>query len=529
MTLYLISSSLTVFACLSLGAFIFYKNPRSNTHCSLSLLNLCVAVWSAFLFLHYLSKTGQAALLTARLLHIGAVFIPSCYLYFITNISGIAKKKIVLICFVVSAIFSGLSFSPYFVKGVSAKLNFPYYGDAGPLYIFWIIAYFLITSYAFLLMLKAYPAADKLKKNQIRYVLLASLIGFAGAATIYPLWYDIPILPLGEHIIFLYPIILAYAILKHKLLDIEIFVRSAIIYSLLAGFITIVYLLTVMLAERIFKNIIGYQSLLATILSAIIIAIMFTPVKNRIQAFVDKLYIGGVRAQMQKEFEKFKAQLEQSDKMKAVATLAAGMAHEIRNPLTAIKTFTEYLPEKFNDAIFREKFSRIVGSEVERINSIVGELLEFAKPKKLDFKKTNVHNLLNDTLMLLSEQMIKDKITVNKDYGDFDPVILADSEKLRHTFFNVFKNAIESMKGAKRILTIRTRLNKDLIVEIEDTGCGMRKEEIDRACDPFFSTKKDGAGLGLSIAHSIIKEHNGNIEIKSTVGKGTAVMLFLKK
>ncbi len=478
------------------------------------------------MFLHYLSRNYKSALLTAQLLHVGAVFIPSCYLYFITSLLGINndKKKIINICFTLSFIFLGLSFTPYFIKGVSPKLNFAYYGDAGPLYIFWIIAYFLTVVYAFLLMLNAYPKAGRLKKNQIKYVLSASLIGFAGASTVYPLWYGIQLKPLGEHIIFLYPMILAYAILKHKLLDIEIVIRKTIIYSLLVGFITIIYLLTVMLVERIFKNIIGYQSLLATIASAITIAIMFNPVKNRIQSLVDKLYTSGVRAQMQKEFEKFKAQLEQSDKMKAVATLAAGMAHEIRNPLTAIKTFTEYLPEKFSDANFREKFSRIVGSEVERINSIVGSLLEFAKPKQLAFKKTDIHNLLNDTLMLLSEQMLKNRITLNKDYGNFNPTISADPEKLRHLFFNVFKNAIESMKNGG-VLLVKTKLNKSLIVEIKDNGCGMIEEQINRAFDPFFSAKKGGTGLGLSIAHSIIKEHKGNIEIKSTPGKGTTIVL----
>lgn len=529
MLLYYISSSLTVLTCLSLGIFILYKNPHSDTHRSLFLVNLSVALWSVFLFLHYLSKTHRFALVTVHLLHIGAVFIPSCYLYFITNLLGISKdkKKVVSFCFILSFIFLGLSFTPYFIKGVSPKLNFAYYGDAGPLYIFWIIAYFAIAIYSLLLLLKEMATATS-KKNQVRYVLGASIIGFAGAATIYPLWYNIAIPPFGEHIVFLYPIILALAVLKHKLLDIEIVVRKTITYSLLAGFITIIYLLIVLLTERLFKNIIGYQSLLATIASAIVIAIMFTPVKSRIQFLVDKFYIGGGRAQMQKEFEKFKTQLEQSDKMKAVATLAAGMAHEIRNPLTAIKTFTEYLPEKFNDAIFREKFTRIVGSEVERINSTVGQLLEFAKPKNLNLKKTNIHNLLNDTLLLLSEQMIKNKIILNKDYGDFSPYISANPDKLRHIFFNIFKNAIESMKNDKKSLTIKTGLNKDLIVEIKDTGCGMTEEQIKRAYDPFFSTKEGGTGLGLSIVHSIIKEHNGNIEIKSALNKGTTVILSFK-
>jgi len=528
---YYISSCLTVITCLTLGVFVLYKNPRNATHRSLFFLNLSVTLWSAFLFLHYLSTTQEFALLTARLLHIGAVFIPSCYLYFITSLLGInsAKKKIITFSFILSIICLFLSFAPNFVQSVSPKLGFPYYANAGTLYIFWIITFFIISAYSFLLLLKKMSTADPSKRNQIRYVIIASSIAFMGGATIYPLWYDIPIVPFGEHFIFLYPIILTAAVLKHKLLDIEIVVRETLIYSLLVGFITIIYLLTVLLTERLFKNIMGYQGLLATAASAIVIAILFTPAKNRIQSIVDKLYMGGARAQIQKEFEKFRVQLEQSDKMKAVATLAAGMAHEVRNPLTAIKTFTEYLPTKFNDATFRKKFVKIVGSEVERINAIVGQLLEFAKPKDLNLQKVNVHDLLNDTLLLLSENMVKDKIALNKDYGDFKAFIYADANKLRHVFFNIFKNAIEAMVNEKKLLTIRTTLGKDLIVEIKDTGYGMDKEQVKRAFDPFFSTKDNGTGLGLSISHSIIKDHHGKIEIKSTPNIGTTVKLFLGK
>ncbi len=537
---YYITSLLTVFTCLALGIFVLYKNPASNTHRGLLLLNLSVALWSLFLFLHYISRTYNSALLTARLLHIGAVFIPSCYLYFVVNFLGIAeqKKKITLACFALSFLFLGLNFTPYFISGIKPKLNFTYYGDAGPLYILWIITYGAIITYCIILLAKKMrgPAcrqagAPVSKKNHIRYVLLASVMGFVGGATIYPLWYDVPIAPFGEHIIFLYPIILTLAVLKHKLLDIEIVVRETIIYSLLAGFITIIYLLTILFTERFFKGIIGYKSFLATAVSAMAIAILFTPVKNRIQALVDKFYIGGLRTSMQREFEKFKVELEQSDKMKAVATLAAGLAHEVRNPLTAIKTFTEFLPKKFKDPVFRKKFTRIVGQEVERIDSIVAQLLEFSKPKKLNLQKVNIHNLLNDTLTLLSEQLIKDKITIHKHYGNFKAVILADPAKLRHVFFNVFKNAIEAMavKDTGKSLSIKTYiLDEELVTETVDTGCGMTDEQLNRACDPFFSTKENGTGLGLSIVSSIMKEHCARLEIKSRINSGTIIKLYFK-
>ncbi|MBN1404903.1 MAG: hypothetical protein JW946_00095 [Candidatus Omnitrophica bacterium] len=513
---YCATSLATVATSLLFGFFVIYKNPKSNTHRSLFMLNATVAVWSLFLFLHYISKTHQAALLTGRLLHISSVFILPFYLLFIVHLLDIYKEKIRIIfsSFALSLILLCFSFTPFFIKDVSPKLNFTYYADAGAFYILWIALYLMTAIYALFLMIKAMPGADKQKKNQIRYVLIASVMSFAGGATIYPLWYGVLMPPFGEHIIFIYPIILAYAVLKHKLLDIEIVIRETITYSLLALFIGIIYLLMVLFADRF----------VAAAISAVIITILFTPVKTHIQALVDKFYAAGTRSKIKKEFEKFKNELEQSDKMKAIATLAAGMAHEIRNPLTAIKTFTEYLPEKFDDKVFREKFTRIVGAEVERINSTITQLLEFAKPKPLNLKNTDIHILLNDTVALLSEQLIKNKITVHKAFKAAAGKMGSDPEKLRHVFFNILKNAIESIRNGGEIF-ISTRQNKYLFVEIRDTGCGMTQEQLSRAYDPFFSNKENGTGLGLSIVHSIMKELKGGIIIKSELGEGTTVVL----
>jgi signal transduction histidine kinase len=505
---------------MSLGIFVFLKNPKNTLHKSLLKLNSAVALWSLFLFFHYISKTQQQALITLKVLHSAAVFIPACYLEFIVNLLGIDKKRPIRIVYSFSIMFLLLSFLPSFILKVEPKLIFDYYATAGPFYFTWIIAYASVTSYGMYLMLKHYSRFSANKKNQTKYVFAASLIGFAGGATVYPLFYDIEILPVGEHIIFLYPIVFTIAVLKHNLMDINIVIKRAIVYSVSVIIITIVYLITVLLLERSLQHVVGYRSLWATVTAAIAIALLFNPLKNRIQRLTDRIYISG-------EYNRLKKELLESDKSKALANLAAGLAHEIRNPLTAIKTFSEYLPKKYNDKIFRENFSRIVSSEVSKINSLITQLLEFAKPSALCKKTVNIEKLLDYTLELLSGEMLKTGIKLDKRYEAKDPNIDADPNKMKHLFLNIIKNSIEAMcRGG--VLTVKTyRKDNRFNIEITDTGEGIDNKDLNRIFEPFYSTKQKGAGLGLAIAQSIIAEHCGRISAKSTPGHGTVFTLSL--
>ena len=386
----------------------------------------------------------------------------------------------------------------------------------------WIIAYLTIAGYATYLLLKNYPHSSHIKKIQIRYVLLASFIGFVGGSTIYPLFYNIQIPPWGEHIIFIYPVIFSIAVLKHDVLELNIVIKRTIVYSVSILLITIAYLVMVLLSERLLRNVIGYQSIWVTVAAAVIIALIFTPLKNMVESLMEKFYIRNAYQRLQRE-------LIDSDKSKALAQLAAGMAHEIRNPLTAIKTFSEYLPEKFDDKDFRDNFSQIVKSEVDKINSLITQLLEFSKPTSIVLASANPHQLLNYTLDLLSAEILKNNVKVVKKYTVSASIIEADPNKLKHVFFNIIRNAIEAMRYGGT-LSIKTLDQKDnFIIEVIDSGCGIKRNDLKKIFHPFFTTKPKGTGLGLAVAESIIAEHNGNISAKSAIGKGTTFTIYLSK
>jgi signal transduction histidine kinase len=212
--------------------------------------------------------------------------------------------------------------------------------------------------------------------------------------------------------------------------------------------------------------------------------------------------------------------------MKAVATLAAGLAHEIKNPLASIKTFTEYLETRKDDPEFLAKFRKIVGGEVERINLIVQQLLEFAKPVPPKLAPVEVSRVVDETLEFLNQEIVERHVEVRRDYAPAG-LVLADRQQLKQVFLNLFLNSLQAMNGAGRLQIQTQRRGADLAVTIADNGCGIESKHLPRLGEPFFTTKANGTGLGLAVVRGIIQEHGGKLRVESQPGQGTDVQLTL--
>ncbi len=234
-------------------------------------------------------------------------------------------------------------------------------------------------------------------------------------------------------------------------------------------------------------------------------------------------------------------QLRRSDRLAALGTLAAGLAHEIKNPLTSLRTFTRLAPRKLEDEHFRETFQKVVPRELERINGIVERLLQLARPARLQFKPVRLPALLEHVLELYANQIETKQITVEREYARDLPAIQVDQEHLYQALVNLVANALEAMEAGGR-LTLRAGwgeggdpilpsrrqgLGHRVKVEIEDTGVGIPSSEADKVFNPFFTTRAGGTGLGLALAHKIIEDHGGAISFRSSPGKGTTFRVFL--
>jgi len=228
------------------------------------------------------------------------------------------------------------------------------------------------------------------------------------------------------------------------------------------------------------------------------------------------------------DLRKTEAQLIRSEKLVALGELAAGIAHEIRNPLTSINILIQSLTENFPSESAHREDLQVIEEEIRRINEIVDQFLRFAKPASPLLEKTNLIPIFEEILQLLRPQIERGKIKVKKEFEPL-PFITADKEQMKQVILNLLLNAVQAMPNGGH-LSLRGQVSeKDhwVTLSIQDSGIGIPSEDMNKLFDPFFSTKEGGVGLGLSIAHRIVEEHHGKIEVESTPGKGTLLTVWL--
>ncbi|WP_206922281.1 ATP-binding protein [Alicyclobacillus suci] len=211
------------------------------------------------------------------------------------------------------------------------------------------------------------------------------------------------------------------------------------------------------------------------------------------------------------------------EKLRAVGQLAAGIAHEIRNPLTSVMGFLQLMENTVPDS--QQKYFSVMQNELARIESITNEMLALAKPQAMQYRPINLPDVLMDTVNLLSAQAHMNNIEIEIQFDSNEAPVLAEFNRLKQVFVNVIKNGMESMNGGG-VLQIRMHQTGELvIVSFSDHGSGIPEEIMNKIGDPFFTTKEDGTGLGLLVSQNIIRDHSGTMDITSEYGKGTTVTI----
>jgi two-component system, sporulation sensor kinase A len=246
-------------------------------------------------------------------------------------------------------------------------------------------------------------------------------------------------------------------------------------------------------------------------------------VHGTITTFHDKPAIIGTLIDLT-ERKKTEDLLRKSDKLAVVGQMAAGVAHEIRNPLTALRGFVQLLQSTVKEP---RTYFDVMLSELDRINLIVSEFLFLAKPQIVHFEQNDLLVLLKKVVQLLETQAILSNIQIRLDFAPV-PWIYCDENQIKQVFVNVLKNAIEAMpRGGEILIQVRSRDEDFVQVRIIDQGCGISQEQIRRLGEPFYTTKEKGTGLGLLVSYQIIEAHKGKIQIESELEKGTTVEVLL--
>ena len=665
---------------LILGIFVFINSPRKTLNRVFSLLSLFIFVWIVGCFIQSVTKDQTMALITERFVSKFYVFTPPLFLHTFYEILNIKNKRLILCSYLFAGLLCVLSFTNLFLTGVSYNFGARYLTAPGPLFFLFPLS-ITFNSWCSLSSLVAIRRnASGYYKIQLDYLFLAGSFIIAAVFFSHLLIYKIIFTPFDEILNIAYGVTIGYAILKHRLMDITIVIRKGLIYSVLIGLFTGLYILMLYFFSLFLGGLGARASIYLSALLIIVFAISFQPLRDKIQEFIDKVFFRGKydyqktlkelslvarsiagldelldkvltaivsviklnnasiyvldkrggkyfarraigidikralpenddtikqlatrkeavmydevsktpgnisgfmreigaaiifpiitkdelvgllclgeklsgevysdedidllttlcnqmgasieNAMLYEDALEAQKKLYQADKLATVGALAAGLAHEIKNPIAAIKGFSQVIGKAVeeNDAEAIKDFKDVVPRQLDRINEIVEKLLTLSRPPKLERKKIDINVLLNEIVRLIEKQALKQRVEIVKSFEELSQT-LADPEQLTQAFLNLILNAIQSMPDGGQI-EIRTRFmgTDRIVVEIIDNGIGIPKEKRAKIFDPFYTTKAGGSGLGLSVTQKIIIDHHGKIDVESEVGKGATFKIIL--
>jgi signal transduction histidine kinase len=694
-----LSGLLNFIVSLVIGFLIFLKDPKRLINKSYFLYCISISYWSFGYWQWLLSSNKGEVVFWIKFLTAGAILIPIFYFNFILTFlkldKNAVKKRVLRLGYFLSLTFFLLSFTQLLVRDAVPKLNFPFWPVPGSLYPLYLLIFSGYIGYSIYLLMNAMKKSIGYRKNQIKYVLIGSILGFSGGFTNFPLWYNVPIYPFGNFAVLLFFIFFTYAVIRFKLLDITVIMKKTAAYSLSAGLLTSLFVILVLTLTNLFSIFTQVSSFKVSIFVAIIIAILFNPLRNRIQRIIDRLFykrsydyytairkvsyglasmfdfneiysfVGesifsilglknifvlsgapsggyeivyqaskksrskkengnndddggavkiGRRSGIVKLFRKsqnviIKDELQDdtkyrgkeiielinndlalfygeaavpvfvdgklfsmiilgekmsgdmftnedinllntianqtaiaiknaglyedkvnSERLASMGMMSATFAHEIRNPLTSLKTFAQLMPEKYNDEEFRDTFSKIVVGEIERIDGLIGDLLDFSAEKKSTrLNNFNLVSLVDETIHYVEGKLEVEErdIDINKIFMEDEVYMSGDAEKMKQTFINILMNGCQAMNG-EGYLTVEIQKNSKYVnVSITDTGKGIHPDDISTIFDPFVTTREMGVGLGLAISKRVIEDHHGKISVKSKLAKGTTFTVSL--
>jgi len=316
MNLIEISGLLSLITSLSMGVFVLYKTPKNFTNKIWAYFTFLVASWELSFVLIATGMNAEKSLLVWQITYaINVTGIAIIFLYFIYQFLNIPKDPFLVVNLFIALFFSIESMLGNLINHVAWTFNSFYYCGRPPtfLHIIYFIWWVMVVFYSHYLLISNYKKVSVLKREQIKYFFLATSIGFTGGFTCFFPSFGFDLYPYGNLAVPIYPLIMTYAILKYNLMDISIIIRRSLIYSLLVTSITLIFLIFVVISEHLFHQIVHYQNVTTSVIMAGLIALIFTPLKNRIQTLVDRAFFKATPIEMAQQNE----QLRQNEKIMA--------------------------------------------------------------------------------------------------------------------------------------------------------------------------------------------------------------------
>lgn len=514
--------------------FVFFNKPRNITKVMWSLYSLGISLWGLGIFQFLVTKDPAVVLFISRCINHSSIFISIFFFHFVLLLTGVykQKKKELFAYYGVFVAYSliALAFPETFIRSLSPKGGFELYPDAGTLYYAVPFLFMFMWIYGLVVLYHSAQQASALRRNQFKYLFYSSIIGIGGGCTTLFLIFDIPIFPYGAIMVPLYNLAVAYIIVKHQLMDIRIIIRKSVVYTVLLTVLTVIYMASIYILERVFSQVIGYQSAMGSSAVFVVLAIILVPLKNWIQSFLDKHFFKASYLQIVEQNDLLRQQVSRSERYKNMAALSQNIITELRSPLTALVGYGYQLPKRLDDKEFLNKFIQVFDKEIDRIQALVKRLSDFSSTKPLNLKLVNITVLFQEALDQVADLMAHKKVTLYKFFPDkSDVMVNLDEAQMKQAFYYFLISVVKSMPDdGGQIWIGMAEVNEMWEISIKDTGKGLSMEELTKAFDPSFTQQQDEVVVfGLSMAQNIINNHGGKVMVDSEVGVGTEWIIQL--
>lgn len=700
MTFYAFSGLLNGLISTVLGLFFYSRAPHNPRHRAYGLYCLSLSIWSYFYLAWQLAESREAAFLYARLLMAGAILIPAFYLYHVlTLLDRVEEHRTLLkIGYALSGVFLIFDATPFFIADLRPEMSFPYWPKPGIAFHFYLLWFIGFVGYATYLLGAAYRNAKGLQRNQYLWLAIGSLIGYGGGSTNFPLWYGIQIPPSGTILVTVYTVLVAFVLVRYRLLDFSVALEKGLTYLFLLIAVAVPMLAIIIETQKAYFGEANYPFSAILLLLFLLLIIVGYKLKSEAQTAISRTFfrrrydmyetlsefskalvtildlkslteeivytlskVIGIRAaslylldkekdlytlscshglnrdevktsrltpddpllhhmrcdqaivvreelehqtdskparpiidtlaaldsevciplvnkdrligfcslgartdhrmysqkdlslltalgqnaaialdnaMLYEDLRSSQTLMRRTDRLRSLETIAGGFAHEVRNPLTSIKTFVQLAAERKDDPEFFSHFSKVVIEDVDRIERLIQEILDYARYMQPKFVEEDLNEVVASSLYFIEVQADSKSITIEKDLAPDLPRVLLDRQHIIQVLMNLFLNALDAMAETGGRLTVRThRLRKApgdpwIQIEVIDTGTGISAGNLEHIFDPFYTTKhesaeREGTGLGLAIVHQIVQEHGGFIKVESTVGQGTTFFINL--
>ncbi|MEO0054667.1 MAG: hypothetical protein RLZZ50_614 [Verrucomicrobiota bacterium] len=686
-TYQIISSLLNFLGAVTLGFAVVLRGRGDHLNIRFGFFAFIIGAWSAAYLFWQLSADAGTALFFTRALMLFAYFVPVTFFHFIAELCGERRRWTVGLGYAAAVALSVLNFTPLMVARVEPAMGFPHWPKAGQLYWLYLLLFGLLTVRAGMLLLRALKGASGSRAAQLRNILLAGAVGFGGGATNFPLWYDVPLPPLGNLLVLLYLLIMAHAVSRYRLPLVGYDFVLALVYLGLSVTLSVAWVIglvilapvaeidpapgelfahffaamlvclfffwlvprlkrvaerilaqtylrrrrdpqqklrrlgarlgSIMDEEAIFENVAAeisqafdlkevavylrsefdrdyrlriargwsscpesfpLDSVVARVFESQISPIFLDGTEQRVGAelgaelerfaesmefaavcpiasddFLSGFMLLGGRADEERYTEAEIALLEaicaqvavtlrarqlerrasQTDKLIALGTLAAGLAHEFRNPLTSVQTFAAMLGESHIDPRELRELAAVVRRDVGRITGIVDNISAFADSNEVQMGAVEIEGVLRGVIDIIRPELARTGVEARLDCQP-SPAIRGNRGQLVQVFLNLAQNAIQALEGRAGAMLVFTVAIRDrdvprphLCVTVEDNGPGIAPDVLPRIFEPFTTTKatgrrdgKQGMGLGLAIVKRIVQHHHGDIQVVGGPGRG---------